>query len=98
MKNNNQLNTSLGITKGLTIMKNNISGSIFVADDICEKYQCKGENRQHIIPIGDLSHKITDVEYVLREFTKSVLHGDDEHKQWLLNECEKFIEYKLCDY
>jgi hypothetical protein len=27
----------------------------------------------------------------LRAFTISILHGDEDHKQWLVDECESFI-------
>lgn len=30
----------------------------------------------------------------VREFARSILHGDEKHRQWLLDEAEKFIALK----
>jgi len=33
-----------------------------------------------------------DYKEILREFTRSILYGDEEHQNWLLEECETFIQ------
>ncbi len=85
------LKPAIGITAGLTVLHNTRSGAVFVSTKATEETQCQGENRNHIKPIGDLTIKIPDPAEILREFTQSVLHGDEDHKNWLSNECENFI-------
>lgn len=88
------LKPTIGITSRLTILHNVLTDAVFVADRTTERTQCQGEDRDHIKPIGDLTIKIPDVAEHLREFTKSVLHGDQNHKDWLTKECENYITRK----
>lgn len=89
-----KLKPSFGITAGLTILENTKNGHIFVATKSTELTQCKGPNRDHIKAIGDMTIPVPDAADLIRELCTSILHGDDEHKQWLIDECESFISRK----
>lgn len=39
-----------------------------------------------------MKHVINHTINHLRKFTNSVLHGDQEHRDWLVNEVEKYIK------
>lgn len=40
---------------------------------------------------------MTDTADALRSFTKSVLHGDEKYREWLMNECERYIKDEVLD-
>ncbi len=87
-----KLKPTVGITAGLTILCNTSTGAIYVATKATEETQCEGEARNHIKPIGDMTIKTLDTADVIRKLCRGILHGDDEHKEWLIQECENFIE------
>ena len=38
------------------------------------------------------------IEFHLRSFTKNILHGDDNHRAWLIDACELYIAGKEIPY
>lgn len=87
-----KLKPSFGITANLTVLHNTKTGAIFLATKATEETQCEGENRNHIKPIGDLTIKAPDAALLIRKLCAEILHGDDEHRKWLISKCENFIE------
>lgn len=85
------LKPAVGITAHRTILHNKVTGVTFVATRVTEENQCEGENRNHIIPIGDLSIAAPDSAALMRELYEEVKHGDEEHRQWLKTAFENFI-------
>lgn len=55
---------------------------------LCESFP---QFRSLLNPTADY---VADPEEAVRAFTKAVLHGDDEHKAWLLEAAENFIAGK----
>jgi hypothetical protein len=91
----NHLLPSFGITANVTILVNTLSGTTFLATEVTEQTQCKGENRDHIKPIGDLHIPVKNTVSLMRELYEEIKHGDDEHQRWLKDAIESFIERKV---
>jgi hypothetical protein len=48
------------ITRGKSILENTRTNTVFIADETCEKTQCKGKNREHIQKVGELDINVMD--------------------------------------
>ncbi len=86
-----ELLPSFRITANLTVLGNKNTGAVFLATSLAEKTQCSGENRDHIVPIGDLTIKVADPIDLIMKLYEEIKHGDQEHQDWLLNKCKEFL-------
>ena len=82
------------ITAGKSILENTSNGCVFIATKATEQTQCLGENRDHIIWVGELDVPIPDAGKLIMELYDEIKHGDDEHQQWLKEKMESFVQRK----
>lgn len=74
-----------------TILWNKLSNVVFLADKTTELTQCKGQNREHIVPVGcELDIPVPDIYEVLMQLFEEIKHGDEEHQKWLLDKINDF--------
>ncbi|AGO48282.1 hypothetical protein Phi17:1_gp6 [Cellulophaga phage phi17:1] len=77
-----------------SILENTSLNCIFIATKATEETQCLGNNRNHIQWVGDLDIPVPDVAVLIMELYDEIKHGDDEHKLWLKEKMQEFIDRK----
>lgn len=75
-----------------SILENTLTNTIFIAGKLDELTQCKGENRKHIEWVSELDVPTPDIAEILRQLFLEIEHGDPEHRKWLKDKIENFIE------
>ena len=80
------------ITAGKSILENTSTNTVFIATKATEQTQCKGENRDHIVWVGELDVAIPDSKKLILQLYEEIKHGDEEHQKWLKNKIDLFIE------
>ncbi len=80
------------ITANKSILENTLTNSVFIATKATEETQCKGENREHIVWVGELDIPIPDTEELIMKLYEEIKHGDEEHQKWLKDKIKMFIE------
>ena len=83
------LRPTIGITANLTVVRNKVSGAVFLASQADEDCQLHHDSKFEVL--GDLTHKHPGADYHIRLFAESILHGDEEHRTWLKERAERYI-------
>lgn len=81
------------IISGKTILLNTATNTTFIANELMEKTQCEGPNRNHIEWAGELDIPVPNVSKVLRDLYEDIKHGDEAHQKWLKEKIEEFIMF-----
>ena len=78
-----------------SILLNTNTNTTFIALEIDEEVQTESrENDKHIEWVGELDVPIPNTKQLMRELFQEIKHGDREHKDWLEEKIETFIERK----